>query len=477
MDRTHVRDALVGFLAAIALVAAACGDDTDSADVDTNLVVEADYLDAVRSIGSETDQLIEGVFETGLTNTEGLAFETMLPQLSSTLGEVIALQNDAIARYEALEPPPAFANDHERGIRFLREQIDLWEQQQKAADDRDAPRFVQLDLELQSLTREALTELSAEFLEAFSEGPNAAIATSLGGLSDDDAAYLDAVAAGWDEFGRRVRDFRAALGRSYGSDEQLLAALLDAGAGEAFAAARDVIVEIDPPDGYADAHERLLDYLDETVALDTEIAEAAENGDVVGFEVTDFELRLAGARFVLDVPPALASIFGDIEQLVPPDDLPGGDFGADLWEALRRFRVLALRVDIGSGAFPVVRDETTAAALAAVMPTVIDVTEQSRSEVEALTPPTGFEGGHERLVAYFDEVLALRRSTLDAAREGDLESLRDDGVLGGPAVDRTETVLWCSALADLTDDPIEPITATFFLPVDGPSGTQLCPST
>ena len=67
------------------------------------------------------------------------------------------------------------------------------------------------------------------------------------GLDTDETEYLDAVAAGFDEFARRNREFSAALQQSYSSDELLLQALLRAGAGEAYAAARDAIIEIDPP--------------------------------------------------------------------------------------------------------------------------------------------------------------------------------------------------------------------------------------
>ena len=53
--------------------------------------------------------------------------------------------------------------------------------------------------------------------------------------------------------------------------------------------------------------------------------------------------------------------------------------------------------------------------------------------------------------------------------------LRNYGELGGFAAERAETELWCSARADLTDDTIEPITATFFRRFDSPVVDQLCP--
>lgn len=476
VSRFRARLAIVS-LVAFAMVAGACsGDSTDgsAAEVETS---DSSYVESVSRIGAETSSIIEDAFEAVFAQAEGQAFEQLLPDYSVALGVAISANQDAIARFEALDPPETFVADHDRLIQFLQNEVEVWTRQQVAADEGNLELMAQIDLELQSLLRNALADVSPEFAP-YIITPDSRIAAAelFGDLEVDSAAYLDAVAQGWDEFARRNRDFGRALQQSYSSDELLLRALLNAGAGEAFAAARAVIIEIDPPASYVDGHERLLAYLDEAVALDSVVAESAEEGDVVGFEVANYGLALAGARFALDAPPSLVSVISDPADLVAPDGLPGGQFGEDLWQALGRFRTLALRQQLTTGVFPIISDENLAAVIAAVMPTGIDLTEDAIDAVAVLEAPDELRNGHDRLLAYFAELLELRKSILQAASVGDIDALRTYGELGGFAAERAETELWCEALADVADDPIEPVTATFFRPFEVATVAQLCPA-
>ncbi|MGI9622011.1 MAG: hypothetical protein ACR2PK_04170, partial [Acidimicrobiales bacterium] len=426
----------------------------------------------------DTTSVIEDAFEAVFVQAEGRALEQLLPAYSAALGTVILANQDAIAQLEALDPPDTFARDHRRAMQLLEEEVEAWGRQKAAADAGDGELIAQIDLELASLRRQARADLSAEFVESF-EDPDSDNGTAnlFDDLNANETAYLDAVAQGWDEFGRRNRNYTETLQQTYASDALLLQALLNAGAGEAFAAVRAVIIEIDPPASYAEGHERLLSYLDEAVELDTVIAEAAGSGDVVGFEVANYGLALAAARFSLDAPPSLVSVIADPADVAAPQSLPGGQFGEDLWHALGRFRSLALHQPIESGVFPIVSDENLAAAIAATMPIAITLTEEAMSEIAGLESPDEFRTGHDRLVVYLDELLTLRKSVLRAARIGDLEALRTYGELGGFAAERAETGLWCDALDDLAGDPIEPITATFFRPFAVATLAQLCPTT
>lgn len=468
--------AIIAGLVALAVIASACGSSSDEADASDGRAAETTYLDAIESITTEADSTIREAFDTAFAQGEERAFETLLPEFSAALGTAISVQEDAIDQYEALDPPSAFAADHARNIEFLQELNDASARQQTAADAGDTELIAQIDLELGSLSREFLAIVSPEFAQRIGTSENGAAATQLFvGLEADETDYLDAVATGWEEFNRRNRSFSEALSQSYGNDQLLLDALLRAGAGEAFAAARAVIIEIDPPASYADGHARLLSYLDETVALDTVIGEAAENGDVVAFEVANYGLGLAGARFALEAPPSLAAVIAEPADLVPPEGLPGDAFGEELWQALQRFRVLAFRTQGSTGVFPIISDENLAAATATITPTVIDLTDETVAEIEALNPPAELQPGNDRVLTYLHDLVALRESVLDAATTGDLDRLRTYGELGGFAAERAETELWCSARADLTDNTIEPITATFFREFEGLTLAQLCP--
>jgi hypothetical protein len=460
-------------LLAVALVAASCGSAADGEEAEA---ADATYIEAVAQIRDEADSRIGDAFDAAFAQAEGRASDSLLPQLSGALDTARAALQRALDRYQVLEPPERFAADHERTEQYFEDQIEAWTRQQAAADVGNAELVAEIDLELQSLTRQVLADVSPQFAEYIFAPLDPAGASLLLGLSANEADYLDAVVLGMDEFGRRNRAFGAVLERSYSSDRLLLRALLDAGAGEAFAAAQTVIVDIEPPATFAAGHARLLEYLAEAVAIDSEIAEAAGNGDVVGFEVANYELSLAAARFSLEAPPALASIVTGLGQAVPAEDIPGGSFGRGLYTELRVFRALVFQVQVGTGVFPSVSEEAIAEALTRVMPTAIGLTERTIAAVEVLDPPAQMVDGHERLLVYLSGLRLLRLSVLDAAQAVDLDALRGYGRLGGFTAELAETKLWCAARSDLTNDPIEPVTASFFEPFGEVHPDRLCPA-
>jgi hypothetical protein len=484
MSRFQVRAVVV--LTAVALLAGACGGngsaeaeaaetENGSAEAETAETQAAAYLESVDAIMSDSDAIIEETFDAVFVGTEGVTFESLLPEFSDALGTVIATERDALALFEALDPPEMFVADHEQVIEAMVDQIDAQTRQRAAADAGDTELISQIDVELRSIDRESMAGLSPQLVEYLvgSDG-GLGVAALFVDLEVEEVEYLDAVATGWDEFRRRNQAFGEALERSYSSNERLLLALLDAGAGEAFAAVRAVIVEIDPPQSYVDGHAQLLAYLDETVALDTAIAEAAESGDVVAFEVANFQLGLAGNRFALEAPASLVAVNQDPADLAEPEDLPGGAYGEALWQELQRFRILALRPQTNTGVFVIISDDKLAESLAITTPTVIQLTEEAATGIEALTPPAEFEAGHERVLTYLRELVELRQSILRAATAGDLETLRTYGELGSFAAERAETEIWCAARAELADDPIEPITVTFFRPFGVATAAELC---
>ena len=174
--------------------------------------------------------------------------------------------------------------------------------------------------------------------------------------------------------------------------------------------------------------------------------------------------------------PALASIVIGLGQTVPAEDAPGGSFGQGLYTELRVFRALALQVQVGSGVFPFVSEEAIADALTRVMPIAIGLTDGTVTAVEALDPPAQMANGHERPLVYLSELRLLGQNVLDAAHAIDLDALRGYGRLGGFTAELAKTKLWCTARSDLSNDPIEPVTASFFEPFGGVHPDQLCPA-
>ncbi len=228
----------------------------------------------------------------------------------------------------------------------------------------------------------------AEFAQRIGTSENGAAATQLFvGLEADETDYLDAVATGWEEFNRRNRSFSEALSQSYGNDQLLLDALLRAGAGEAFAAARAVIIEIDPPASYADGHARLLSYLDETGRARHGYRRSRRERRRLSrskWPTTDSGSQAHGLRSRRHL--RLRQSSPRPADLVPPEGLPGDAFGEELWQALQRFRVLAFRTQGSTGVFPIISDENLAAATATITPTVIDLTDEDRRRDRGAQP-------------------------------------------------------------------------------------------
>ena len=464
-------------LAFVVLATACSADDNDDSAASTSAAVtavEQDYLDAMDAIGTELDDTVEPLFDAIFADGDPGSAESVIPELAAAIESAIEAEDVAVAKIEALDTPDRFRTDQARMITFMSDRRELMTRQAEAGRARDVETFDAIDKELEALDRALLADVSFEFGEvmAYSE---VALA-SLTDLSGDDLDYLDAVSTAWDEFRRRVSQFGQALERSYGSGRELLQALLDAGAGEGFVAVRALVVEIDPPPTYEAPHQRLLEYLDETVRLDTLIAEAAAAGDVVAFEVANVELGIASGLYSLEVPPELAATSGaSIEELASLD-IPGGDYGIALAEELRRFRILALATPVSSGLFPSLADESVVAAFVEVAPLFIGLTQDSIDALAALDPPDEYVAGQARIADYLQSLFAERTSALAAGTDGDGADLRERGVLGDDAETvSAEDELLCAARDDLVDDPIWAIVEAVFEPPPGPpSAEQTC---
>ena len=196
------------------------------------------------------------------------------------------------AEVEALVAPEEFRADQARHLRGLQEIAANIDATVAADAARDQEQVDALFRESESLGRNMIADLSAEYAALAFLGTDPFATDQLVGLSPEEAEYFDQVAAANAEFGRRNSAFGAALGQSYTSTEGLLNALYEAGAGEAYAAVHEVAVAIEPPPRFAADHELFLVVLEEQVRIDRLIGEAARDGDIVKFEVNNHLLGL-----------------------------------------------------------------------------------------------------------------------------------------------------------------------------------------
>jgi len=136
-------------------------------------------------------------------------------------------------------------------------------------------------------------------------------------------------------------EFRAVFGQTYSQRYRFFQALLDAGAGTAFEAALIAVERIDAPERFKPDQELMVRTLTEQVDTDHEVRGAAEEEDLAAFTVANARLgalaffmatqlaepvcRATGAE---DIPFSLCS---------SNEQVPGGEYGAELKIALDRF--------------------------------------------------------------------------------------------------------------------------------------------
>ena len=390
-----VRLAFVG----VALLAACGGDDSGA-------LSDAEYSAAVRAISErrleETAESVEAI-----TN----AFETLSPEgavavLAEQLPAVIAAVERANDEMNTLSPPQTYAADHDRLLEGWRDEVATLRRIIEAAEARDFLRVQALQEERLAISTNLTAALSAAFREfAFTSEDAEFQSATFGGLQEERDGVRQRAA-------RRhggVRPARAGLCATPEPAVQqhrlVLRRTAGAGAGTAFEAAQTVIEQIDAPPGYEDDHQRVLRYLDEAVRLDREVGRSIEERDIVLFAVSNIGLGRNGGLTALDVAPSVCAVLGSPARLCRvPDELPGGEYGALLYPAMREFsarfgtdRQLQAQLNLLS----FISDDELFGLVAAAVPDLKAIVMDVRETVSALEPASGMEADHERLLQFF----------------------------------------------------------------------------
>ena len=391
------------------------------------------------------------------------AFETLSPEgavavLAEQLPAVIAAVERANDEMNTLSPPQTYAADHDRLLEGWRDEVATLRRIIEAAEARDFLRVQALQEERLAISTNLTAALSAAFREfAFTSEDAEFQSATFGGLQEEETEYVNALRAGMGEFGRRVQVFAQRLNQQFNSTASFFDALQGAGAGTAFEAAQTVIEQIDAPPGYEDDHQRVLRYLDEAVRLDREVGRSIEERDIVLFAVSNIGLGRNGGLTALDVAPSVCAVLGSPARLCRvPDELPGGEYGALLYPAMREFSARfgtdgQLQAQLNLLSF--ISDDELFGLVAAAVPDLKAIVMDVRETVSALEPASGMEADHERLLQFFEQTLDTLRAIEDAATASDRAAvLSGSQELGGL---RLETA------SDLSE-AIEPIVAVHF---------------
>lgn len=416
-------------VALLAVLAVACGDDDDEATAAPELTADAasPYEAQVRAITSrvagEVDERAEALEEAASLGSE----TTLLRRIEEIVPQIIAARSGAIDEFVDLAVPEQYTADHARYLDGTRQRVALLEQILGAATDSDLVRISELLEEIGVVERETVNALAAEFVAiAFTAESTALLASLASGLDAEQQAYVEELRQGALEFQRRAQAFGSAFAQAYPTAERLLSALADAGAGEAMAAAYDVIVEIEPPASMAEDHALVVSYYEEAVRIDRLIGEATRSGDAAAFLINNALLQYAAAPVMFEVSPAVCNVL-----FSPALCATGVDVPEDAYERELRFAIRELAARFGPagpwdtfGLLPAGSQAATAAAALELGPAAIATVREVRDRVAAVQPSDALGADHQALVAYLDAVLAQQQDIVASADRADTEGVR-----------------------------------------------------
>ena len=249
-------------------------------------------------------------------------------------------------------------------------------------------------------------------------------------LSAGEMEYFEQVQAAQKLTESKFENFGAIFGRAWPLRSFLIDALLEAGVGTAFTGTLEALEGLSPPERFRAEHERMVDVTRELVRLDGEAAQAVKDGDLARFVLVNGEL----GQVSFSVLPGFSAAFcqnafvTDDERAAlcgPAGPVPGGEYGASVYEALRRFEP-GFSSAAGVFGFPLsLRPEELATVLATQGSTFGEQLREVRAQVESLTPPEELRADHDRLVAYYDGFIDRVDKLIAATEAGDVETAQN----------------------------------------------------
>jgi hypothetical protein len=395
---------------------------------DASGAARREYVAAIRAIREVSDARSKEIFDPVNNAAPGPA--GFMSALTAALPLAIEGGLAEIAALEALAVPEAYLTDQQRVLSFLREQISLARRQLDAAEARDELSFGAMAVESNTLSRNFAKDLSPSFREFFfvaEQGRDEA--ERFGDLTPGEAAYLDTVSAGFEEFRKRNAVFGQTLSRQFSDARAMLEALRGAGAGSAFEAVQDVIAPVQPPERFLTDHELLIQYLDNAVRLDREIGKAIEEGDPVAFMVSNFGLMTVetSVRAALELSPQVLDIAQPQNAFslnTPGPAASDGGYRDAVYRLLRELRVRFPRVGPDYLLFNLIPEDAYQV-ISQVAPGFISTLEDAQERFAELTPPDDLRADHDRLARYFEATVAAQRAVVDAAAAEEVTGVRD----------------------------------------------------
>ncbi len=272
-------------------------------------------------------------------------------------------------------------------------------------------------------------------------------------LSEEAEAYLEAVGEISSDFGDVFASIDERMNQVYGTREALLTAIADAGIPGASQSALVRADALSPPDELQRDHQAWIEYRMAIVSLADDLTVALEKQDlqeVLG--VNDAMLRRVSI-LALNASRDFCLAVGQVDEgalCVAGEGLPGGQYGLDAYEALRRFTLDT------QGFFdfpPDLSPEERAVRLNEVQSYIEKALKDTGEKMAGFDPPSEFVDDNAAFVRYFEEQYqtAVAITAANAQRDNTevLRLFEESGVV----VDR---------LTDSLSEEYEPIAAPFF---------------
>lgn len=272
-------------------------------------------------------------------------------------------------------------------------------------------------------------------------------------VSLETEAYLEAVSEISSDFGDVFASIDERMNQVYGTREALLTAIADAGIPGASESALVRADALSAPDEFETDHQAWIEYRMAIVGLADDLTVALEKQDLQGvLGVNDAMLRRVSV-LALNASRDFCLAVGQVDEgalCVAGEGLPGGQYGLDAHEALRRF-ILDTQ---GFFNFPPdLSPEERAIRLNEVQSYIEKALKDTGEKMAGFDPPSEFVDDNAAFVRYFEEQYqtAVAITAANAQRDTTevLRLFEESGVVGG-------------RLSDSLSEGYEPISAPFF---------------
>lgn len=292
-------------------------------------------------------------------------------------------------------------------------------------------------------------------------------------LSQEERDFLSSVSTAFTLSRENFDAFERILSQEHATASALLSALSEAGAGTTFDPVIEALEELEPPDRFRADHRLALESMREVAAADADVGQAAQNGDIVAFTLSNLQLDVLQRALALRLSSQYCeAATGDLSNRPRQcqRDVSGGEYGMAVHSIIGQFdadfspRLEALKgPDAELFALvtfaPVISAEDYSRLDAVAGPAIQDVLDTAEREVRSLDAPAEFQADNGRLLLYFDEMRSAVQAVLDSGEQ-------QDSIRRMEELEKTR-VVFCAAARDFTPEFGSIVGVHFELPEPG----------